>query len=171
MQHSVAWKHANSQRRYGAIGLAMCMTVGLMGGCATPQASIDMPRVSLTDVSITRVALDGQTFILSFDVDNPNPFPLPVREVRYHIVLAEERFASGEASSNFSIPAGGRGDFDLMVELDILNQASALVAVVRNGMHHHIEYELHGSMRVDIPFTAPVAFSSTGSIQIAGKRF
>ena len=142
-----------------------------LNGCATNGAIVDTPSVSLTDVELTQAGFDRQTFMLSFDVNNPNPFPLPVKQVRYQINLANEKFASGEAKSDFSIPAGGTGGFDLSVEIDLLGQASTLVSVVRSGMRHHIEYELYGSMSLDIPLVQPIAFSNTGSIQIDGKRF
>ena len=153
-----------------ATGAIFTMIV-LSNGCAVTDSIVEMPRVSLTDVELTSAGFSAQTFMLSFDIDNPNPFPLPVTQVRYQIILADQKFASGEAVSEFSVPASGRGDFDLQVELDILQQASGLLSVVRNGMRHHIEYELHGSMIVDIPFVQPIAFRNTGSILIAGKRF
>ena len=143
----------------------------LCSGCASTGSIVDAPSVSLTDVELTHAGFDRQTFMLSFDVNNPNPFPLPIKEVRYQILLANEKFASGEARSDFSIPAGGVGDFDLRVDLDLLRQASSLVSVVRSGMREHIEYELRGSMSIDIPLVQPIAFSNTGSIQIDGKRF
>lgn len=152
-------------------GLLPFVAIMLTGGCATTQSLVDSPEVSLTDVELTRAGFDGQTFMLSFDVANPNPFPLPIKEVRYQIRLANEKFASGEAQSDFSIPASGNGEFDLTIELDILKQASTLVSVVRSGMRHHIEYELYGSMSVDLPLSPSIAFSNTGSIQINGKGF
>lgn len=152
-------------------GVAVLVAAVLLNGCATTREMLRSPSVSLTDVELTQAGFDRQTFMLSFNVDNPNPFPLPIKEVRYQINLANEKFASGEAQSNFSIPAGGTGAFDLSVEIDLLKQASALLSVVRSGMRHHVEYELYGSMSVDIPLVQPIAFSNSGSIQIEGKRF
>ncbi len=157
--------------RFRLQAVAVLFGVFLMGGCATNESIVDLPRVSLNDVELMKAGFDGQTFLLRFGVDNPNLFPLPVTLVRYQIHLADQKFASGEVSSAFSIPAAGNGDFDLRVELDLLKQASGLIAVVRSGMRHHVEYELHGSLSVDIPLVKPIPFSSTGSVQIRGHRF
>lgn len=157
--------------QYRKSGILAMLIIVLGSGCATTQSLVDSPRVRLTDVEMTHAGFSGQTFMLRFDVANPNPFPLSVTEVRYQIILSDERFASGEVSSEFSIPAGGNGDFDVQVELDLLRQASSLVSVVRTGMRHHVEYEVHGSLSVDIPFVQPIPFSSTGSIKIGGNAF
>ncbi len=151
--------------------VAMLVTIVLSSGCAATQSFVDTPRVHLTKVELTYAGFDGQVFLLRFDVDNPNPFALPVTSVRYQVILANQKFASGEAHSEISIPASGSGDFDLQVELDLLKQASQLVSVVRDGMRHDVEYELHGSFTVDIPFVQPIPFSTKGSVQIAGNQF
>lgn len=161
----------SANRLRPAAGLLPIVTLILTAGCASTESLVDSPQVSLTDVELTHAGFDGQTFMLSFDVANPNPFPLPVTLVRYQIKLANQKFASGEAQSDIWIPAGGSGEFDLQVELDLLRQASGLVSVVRSGMRNHIEYELYGSMSVDIPLAPAIAFSNTGSIQIDGKGF
>jgi len=171
MTQSIFRRDGASSRKSPAASFVVLLAVLLIGGCASMEQIVDVPRVSLTDVELTHAGFDSQVFMLTFDVDNPNPFPLPVTGIRYRIDLGDQKFASGEAQSDFSIPAGGNSDFDLQVEIDILKQASSLVSVVRNGMRHHIEYELQGSMSVDIPFVQPIAFSSVGSIQIDGKRF
>ena len=52
----------------------------LLSACASvPDSLIDSPRVRLSNVHVVGVGFDSQTFLLSFDVANPNPFPLPIR--------------------------------------------------------------------------------------------
>lgn len=171
MTQSIYQRDGASSSSNPAAGFVVLLAALLGSGCASMDQIVDVPRVSLTDVELTHAGFDSQVFMLTFDVDNPNPFPLPITRIRYQIDLGDQKFASGEAHSDFSIPAGGNSGFDLQVEIDILKQASSLVSVVRNGMRHHIEYQLQGSMSVDIPLVQPIAFSSSGSIQIDGKRF
>ena len=118
---------------------------------------------------MSSLSFSGQTVLLSFDVNNPNPFPLPVRSVRYHLQLADQTFASGETQGDFSIPASGDGNFDISVELDILKSAGQLTNVLRGGMREPVAYELNGSLAVDIPYVNPVPFSTSGVITIASN--
>ena len=50
----------------------------VLSACAGTQIAIDPPIVSLRNVDVTDVDFSKQTFVLSFDVTNPNSFPLPI---------------------------------------------------------------------------------------------
>jgi len=151
------------------IFLAASLIVTACSGCAGTSVSIESPTVQLSNVAVNQLSFTGQSFVLSFDVSNPNPFPLPVRAVRYHVQLANQTFASGETPGDFSIPASGNGNFDISVELDILKSASSLTGLLRNSMRQPVPYELNGSLTVDIPFVKPVPFSTSGVITIASN--
>jgi len=148
--------------------MSILLSVGI-AGCAGTGVSIEKPTVRLSRVAVNQLSFSGQSFLLSFDINNPNPFPLPIRSVRYHVQLANQTFASGETPGDFSIPASGAGNFDISVELDILKSASSLTGVLRGGMQRPVPYELNGSLAVDIPFVKPVPFSTSGVITIASN--
>ncbi len=141
----------------------------MIAGCAGTGVVVERPEVTLSGVEMRNLSFSGQTFLLSFDVNNPNPFPLPIRSVRYHVQLANQTFASGETQGDFSIPASGNGEFDISVELDILKSAGQLTSVLRSGMSKPVAYELNGSLAVDIPFVNPLPFSTSGVITIASN--
>ena len=65
----------------------MLATLCLLMACASTSDLISAPGVSLRNVEITDVDFSGQTFLLGFDVTNPNPFPLPVSTVSYAVEL------------------------------------------------------------------------------------
>jgi len=148
--------------------MSILVSVGI-ASCAGTAVSIEKPTVQLSRVAVNQLSFTGQSFLLSFDISNPNPFPLPIRSVRYHVRLANQTFASGETPSDFSIPASGDGNFDISVELDILKSASSLTGVLRGGMQQPVPYELNGSLAVDIPFVKPLPFSTSGVITIASN--
>ena len=60
-------------------------TAVLLASCASTGVSIEKPAMTLKGVEMSSLSFTGQTFVLSFDVNNPNPFPLPIRSVRYHV--------------------------------------------------------------------------------------
>jgi len=142
----------------------------VLSACAGTGTLIDSPTVNLTSVELADVSLSRQTFHLGFDVDNPNPFPLPIQAVEYRVILDEEKFAGGATEGRFTIPARGQDDFTISVDLDVLKTAAQLSAFLRGGMREAVSYELQGSLTVDIPFTKPLPFSSTGVIQLDGHR-
>jgi len=141
----------------------------MLASCAGSGIKIEQPDVTLSGIEMSNISFSGQTFILSFDVNNPNPYPLPVRSVRYHLQLADQTFASGETQGDFSVPASGNGGFDISVELDILGSAGQLTGILRNGMRKPVAYELTGSLAVDVPYVKPLPFSTTGVITIASN--
>ena len=144
--------------------LALC---GVLAGCATgPETLISTPAVDLKSVEMEKVTFTGQTFVLGFEVENPNAFPLPVKAVKYRVMFDDERFAGGETVAAFTIPANGNDQFMLSVELDIVNSATEVMSLIKGGMPEHVEYRVDGTLTVDIPFTRPLPFSSSGTIQV-----
>jgi LEA14-like dessication related protein len=122
--------------------------------------------VSLRNVHVENIGFDGQTFILSFDVRNPNPFPLPVKSINYGVKLDGHRFASGEAASSFTVAAGGDGEFAISVDVNLLQTAPELLFIVRDATRRDIPYSLEGRLGIDIPYTKPVKFESSGLIRL-----
>lgn len=140
--------------------------LAFLSGCASNGALINPPTVNLTSVELANLSFRQQTFLLGFDVQNPNPFPLPVRSVRYNLRLDGESFAGGQTQSDFSVPANGDDAFVISVDLDILSTATQLASLLQGGVRDQVRYDLDGSFAVDIPFVQPVPFRSSGVIDI-----
>ncbi len=138
----------------------------LLSACASLENSVSAPRVSLRNVHVENIGLNGQTFILAFDVTNPNPFPLPIKSISYGVKLDGRRFASGEAASAFTVAAGGDGEFVISVELNLLQTAPELLFIVRDATLRDIPYSLEGRLGIDIPYTKPVKFENSGLIRL-----
>ena len=146
--------------------LWMMLAGGLLASCAATGTLISAPDVRLTGVEVTSLDFSGQTFRLGFDVSNPNPFPLPVRQISYGLRLDGQQFAAGETAGNFVVPANGDGDFAISVELDLLKSAPQLLYTVHDGVRRAIPYALEGSLGVDIPFAKPLKFETNGEIRV-----
>ena len=147
--------------------LAVCLS-----GCATvTEGLIDSPNVSLRNVQVVGLGFKSQTFLLSFDVANPNSFPLPIRNVGYGVKLDGQRFASGETASEFTVPANGDTSFAISVDLDLLQTAPQLLSIVRAGAGRGVRYELEGRFAVDIPFASEVSYHDTGTVRLNGNGY
>lgn len=148
------------------------LVVVAMSACATmPEDLVKAPNVNLSNVQVVGLGFTSQTFLLSFDVENRNPFPLPVRNINYGVKLAGQRFASGETVSNFTIPAGGDTSFAISVDLNLLQTAPQLLSIVRDGTRREIDYELDGQFGVDIPLMPPIKYHNRGSIRLNSESF
>jgi len=135
-------------------------------GCASTGVIIEKPGVSLRNVEVADIDLDGQTFVLEFDVENPNPFPLPISSVSYGVELEGMRLASGQTQCAFTVPAGGDSHFEITVDVDLMRTAPQLMFIVRDGIYRDIPYALEGRFAIDVPFANPVAFRNEGSIRL-----
>jgi LEA14-like dessication related protein len=142
-----------------------------LSGCAGVGQVVSAPGVSLRNVEATDLDFAGQTFLLSFDVTNPNPFPLPIASIEYGIELDGHRFAGGKAASAFSVPARSDGEFSISVELDLLRTAPQLLFIVRDGVERDIPYALEGKFGIDLPYVKPVRFSAAGEIRMTPAGF
>jgi len=146
--------------------LAVMSLAILLTSCASIEPMISAPGVSLRNVQVKNLDYKAQTFLLGFDITNPNPFPLPINHVSYGIELDGQHFAGGSATSAFTVGARSDAEFSISVELDLLRTAPQLLYVVHDGVTQDIPYRLKGEIGVDIPFTKPLAFESSGEIRL-----
>jgi len=150
--------------------LAVGCTLLLLNGCAsTLQNMLESPTVELASVQLVGLDFSSQTFLLSFDVANPNGFALPIKAVSYGVKLNGQRFASGETASAFSVPANGASQFAISVDLDLLQTAPQLLSIMRQSVREDVSYELDGQLSLDFPLTPPLSFSNDGSIRLSSQ--
>lgn len=138
----------------------------VLAGCASMEQFVSAPDVRLSNVQVKSVDVTGQSFLLSFDVTNPNPFPLPVSTISYALALDGHTFASGSTDSSFTVPARGDGAFAIGVDLDLLRTAPELLFIARDGFRRDIAYSLSGEFGIDIPYARPVAFGTDGRVRL-----
>jgi len=151
-------------------GALLAALLGLCA-CAATESFVQTPVVNLSSVELSKINFTQQTFLLGFNVENPNAFPLPVKMIRYKVILEDHKFAGGETQCDFTIPARGDGDFVISVELDLLQSGAGLTSVIRQGAGNGIAYELDGSLTLDIPLAPPVDFSSEGHVMVQAISF
>lgn len=144
----------------------MLLVSGFLSACAGMEFAINPPVVSLTAVEVADADFSKQTFVLSFDVVNPNSFTLPINYVTYGVTLDDQRFASGESVASFTVPANGDGEFAISVDLDLFRTAPQLLYIVRDGATRDLSYELSGKLGIDIPFVDSVPFRHSGEIRL-----
>ena len=140
-----------------------------LSACASTGELIDTPEVRLRNVQIEEMGFSAQTFLLGFDVSNPNPFPLPISTVSYSVELDGYRFATGNTQASFTVPADGDGEFAISVQLNLLNSAPQLLYIVQDGRKRDVPYVLEGKLGIDIPLVEPIAFETAGAIRLLSR--
>ena len=141
-----------------------------LGACAPlPQSAFESPQVRLSGVECTGLGFNAQTFVLSFDVTNPNSFDLPVTAVAYGLHLEGRRFASGETSGQFTVPAHGNREYAISVDLDLLSTSPQLLAAIRDGVRNSVRYELKGRFVVDLPDSTVIKYRNAGQVELGGS--
>lgn len=148
-----------------SIGLA-CAAAALSAACTSMQQLVSAPEVQLRQVQIKNLDVAEQSFLLSFDVTNPNAFPLPVRTISYAVALDGHPFATGDTESSFTVPARGDGQFAISVDLNLLRTAPELLFIVRDGFRRDVAYSLTGELGIDLPYAKPVTFGSEGHVRL-----
>ena len=154
-----------SGKRLTVLGLIATLC-GLSACASLPENLVSAPDVRLRGVQLMGLGFGNQTFLLSFDIHNPNPFVLPVNHVRYDMRLDGKRFASGEMPCDIAVPASSGTEFAISVELDLLSTAPQMLSIVREGTRAEIPYELKGELGVDIPLSPRVSYRTQGAIQL-----
>lgn len=156
-----------SPSEYVRLGLlALCLGGA---GCAALSQKALPPQVRLDAVKVLEVGLNDQRFRLDFEAVNPNSFPLPVRSVDYTVRLAGQPFASGSATESFTLPAGGDGRFSIDVRTDLLSSASMLSVLILREGRREIDYELAGTLGVNIPFAKALDFREEGRVLLNSR--
>lgn len=154
------------------VRLQIALLISCVSACASmPESLVSTPSVKLSNVQVIGLGFQTQTFLLSFDVANPNPFPLPVSNVGYGVKLDGQRFASGETVSEFTIPADGDASFAISVDLNLLQAAPQLLSIVRDGTRQDVAYELEGRFGVDIRLAPTIKYRNSGKIRLNSNPF
>ncbi len=152
--------------RRNVLAAAAASTLFALAGCASTGDLVTAPSVDLRTVEATELGFSGQTFLLAFDVRNPNPFPLPVSSISYGVELDGYRFATGSTAGGFTVPASGQAEFAISVELDLLKTAPPLLYIVKDSLKREIPYELKGEFGLDIPMTDSLRFRNSGAVRL-----
>ena len=142
----------------------------LISACATLEDVVSPPEISLRNVHVESLDIGGQTFLLAFNVSNPNPFPLPIRSVTYRVQLGDQQFARGKTQGNFTVPSNGNTSFAISIEVDLLRTTTNLAGFIPGNVREDLNYELSGSFAVDIPFAKPLKFSHSDSIDLVAAE-
>ena len=141
--------------------LGLCLTA-----CARFAPRFEKPTLSVTGIELAGGNFLQQSFLVKFNVQNPNDHALPVTSLHAELNVAGERVASGVRNRAFVVPARGTADFDMTINA---NLAMALLKLSQKRADPHsdsIDYEMAGAAGIDLPFLHEVPFRQSGSFSL-----
>src|SRR5206468_11306676 len=79
----------------GSLAVAGCSALG--------KQAFQQPVVSLQDVKVTGVGLNGGSLDVVLNVENPNDFRLDATQMRYSVLVDTVPFANGTTAQAFAV--------------------------------------------------------------------
>jgi LEA14-like dessication related protein len=140
--------------------------VALVGvACAPTPRSIALPRVEVSQLSALPAGANGQRFRVDLLVDNQNPEPLPIEEVRFTMRITGQGVLTGRYTTPVTVEALDRRTLRVDVDGDILSSVSQLRAAAGPG--NALGYEIFGNITLDRAFQKVLPFTADGAVPFA----
>ncbi len=151
--------------------VALVLAAGLVA-CAGFGTKLETPRVSFVGVRALEANILEQKLEVRLRVRNPNQRDIPVNGLDVDVELAGEPFAHGISAREFTVPANGEAEFDMIVTA---NAATALLRILGSDRKSReaVEYRLKGKLSTHLGMWRSIPFDETGTLpigSITGKK-
>ncbi len=133
---------------------------------AACAAKFERPNLTVVGIDMKSGNLLQQTFLVKFQIQNPNDRELPVSGLHAELNVGGEQIASGVSNRAFVVPAHGQSEFDMTI---IANMALAMLKLA-NQHADSIDYEVTGAASLDLPFMHDLPFHQNGSFPLKGSH-
>ena len=137
----------------------------LLVACAGLGTKLETPEVSFVGIKALEANLFEQKLEVRLRVRNPNEMGLPVRGLDVDVELAGEPFAHGVSAREFTVPAHGEAEFDMIVTA---NAASALIRIAGGDRKSReaVAYKLKGKLSTRLGMLRSIPFEESGTLPI-----
>jgi LEA14-like dessication related protein len=126
----------------------------------------ERPILNVVSIEMQHGNLLQQSFLVKFQIQNPNNRALPVSGLHAELNVGGERIASGVNDRAFVVPPMGQSEFDMTITA---NMALALLKLA-NQHADSIDYDVTGAASLDLPFLHELPFHQTGSFSLKSTR-
>ncbi len=137
----------------------------LLIACTGLGTKLETPRVSFVGIKALETSIFEQRLEVRLLVKNPNQIALPVNGLDVDVELAGEPLAHGVSAREFTIPANGEAEFDMLVTA---NAATALIKILGSDRKSReaIEYRLKGKLSTRLGMWRSIPFEEKGTLPI-----
>lgn len=143
-----------------AVGLAT-----LLVACAGLGTKLETPHVAFVGLKALEGSIFEQRVVVRLLVQNPNQIELPVNGLDVDVELAGEPFAHGVSAREFTIPANGEAEFDMLVTA---NAVTALIKILGSDRKSReaLEYRLKGKLSTRLGMWRSIPFEEKGTLPV-----
>ncbi len=156
-----------SRARWKTPIAGLCIAL-VVAGCAASPPSIAIPRIQATQLAPLQAGASGQRYRLSLLVDNQNPEPLPIKEVRFTMRITGQGVITARHAMLVTVEALDRQTLQVEVDGDVLPSLSQLRAAAAPG--NTLPYEIYGNITLDRAFQNTLPFTATGAVTLSASE-
>jgi LEA14-like dessication related protein len=146
--------------------IALVIIAAAQAACSSTARSIVPPRIQVVGLAALPATSDKQKFRVSLLIDNQGTEPLPIRELRFTLRLANEGILDGVSEVPLNVEALDRETLTLELDSDIVSSLSRLLAFVQ-GPANALPYEIYGDLTLDRRLPNVLPFSASGEVPLS----
>jgi LEA14-like dessication related protein len=146
--------------------LLVSATLAVAACSALGKAAFRQPVVSLQDVKVTGIGLNGGSLDVVLNVQNPNDFRLDATQMHYAVLVDTVPFANGTTTQPFTVEGKRAQQVHIPINFTYAGVGQAGRQLMNTGS---VNYTVRGDVVVGSPignFTVP--FSQTGRYSTLG---
>lgn len=168
------------QRRFLLITVLVCIGMCL-SGCSTIKSFfldlVEKPKITISNVSIAEMRLDGATIVVAADIHNPNRFGVVFDKVDYTLEVEGEHFAEGASNTQLDLRAHETTHSEFHVHMPFQQLGETLLAFLSKG---RVDYVLNTVFRIEagrsrlgipVPIAGQLVLPKPPSIEINDFSF
>lgn len=134
----------------------------LLSACAAFNP-IEKPQVAITHIKMAPGNGFQQQLLVGLQLDNPNSFVVNLGRLRYQLSLQGQALAGGSLNESFSLPANGRTQIVVPVDVNLLSGIGVLRAVM-NSMQSELDYQLSLTAAVENFGLGDITINKNGKV-------
>ena len=139
----------------------LAVTALALSGCSMFMHSIEEPKATVRDVSITSAGWTGVTGVLDLDVMNPNNFGVPLSGIDWTLSINGAHAISGKVELSQTIPARGTAPVSTSLTVDARDAIAVGTSLAAGGRAYRLDATLHFSTGLS---GVTVAISHSGQL-------
>lgn len=139
----------------------------MLSGKVGAGPELQPPVISISGIHSPTVSMDGAQLVCTVRVHNPNTVPLPVTGGIVDLQLDGVHAARGRPLKNITVPAGGAGNVDLLVDLTS-NAALTWLPLFMGDAAFRLPYQVVGHVDIEQEGMGRVPFNESGSVAMTG---
>ena len=146
--------------------ILLATAIAVAGCSALGRQALKDPIVTLADVKVTGVGLNGGSLDVVLNVQNPNDFRLDATQLRYNVLVDTVPFANGTTTQRFTVEGKRSQQVHIPINFTYAGVGQAGRQLMNVGS---VNYTVKGDVTVGSPLgNLTVPFSQTGRYSTLG---